>query len=195
LEALRGVYSTFRPKRRPTRQRQIPGDIPGSRTHPSSPSVAAAKARLEKEENEVVTQLLTLEGHESFTQLCASTNMISSGPRLGLFTSFAKVHNSFVRVWKHWLARRADVDALAYNEMQDQDGILWFDISKHVGMCVTVRERQWTGNVPVGEEIPVSYGVEYNELLVRTSHLLLVLEKSVQEQEISGKAVVFGSFG
>jgi hypothetical protein len=34
------------------------------------------------------------------------------------------------------------------------------------------------------------------ELLVRTSHLLFALEKSlVQEDNSSGKAVVFGSFG
>lgn len=155
LEALRGMYSSFRPKRRPVRQRQIPGDIPGSRTH-------AAKLRLEKEEREVVAQLLTLEDHESFTQLCASTNLISSGPRLGLFTSFARVHHSFVRVWKHWLAERAELDAQAYNNTQGEDSILWFDAYKHVGMRVTVREQQWRGNVRADEEIPVSYGVEYN---------------------------------
>jgi hypothetical protein len=34
------------------------------------------------------------------------------------------------------------------------------------------------------------------ELLIRTSHLLFALEKSlVQEDNSSGKAVVFGSFG
>lgn len=34
------------------------------------------------------------------------------------------------------------------------------------------------------------------ELLIRTSHLLLMLEKSmVQEDNTSGQAVVFGSFG
>jgi hypothetical protein len=34
------------------------------------------------------------------------------------------------------------------------------------------------------------------ELFIRTSHLLLVLEKSlVQDDNSSGKAVVFGSFG
>lgn len=34
------------------------------------------------------------------------------------------------------------------------------------------------------------------ELLIRTTHLLLMLEKSMlQEDNSSGKAVVFGSFG
>jgi hypothetical protein len=40
------------------------------------------------------------------------------------------------------------------------------------------------------------YLTSHTELLIRTSHLLLVLEKSmVQEDNSFGKAVVFGSFG
>jgi hypothetical protein len=35
----------------------------------------------------------------------------------------------------------------------------------------------------------------YIVLLVRTSHLLLALEKSLVQDDNSGKAVVFGSFG
>jgi len=44
--------------------------------------------------------------------------------------------------------------------------------------------------------VSVSYEIEYQELVIRTAHLLLTLEKSDnQEENHSGKAVVFGTFG
>jgi len=134
-----------------------------------------------------------------------------------------------VRVWKGWLAERANADAeivmtgereeiieidvtskgkkalhdnVSTNEkdIQADSAILWIDASRHVGLRVRVTEKKWQTNMPIlihaDEEACVSYELEYKELLVRTSHLLLVLEKNAQEQDTnSGKAVVFGSFG
>jgi hypothetical protein len=37
--------------------------------------------------------------------------------------------------------------------------------------------------------------MRHPELLIRTSHLVLMLEKSMMQEDNSGKAVVFGSFG
>jgi len=80
---------------------------------------------------------------------------------------------------------------------QDED-ILWFDLFKHVGLRVNVREKKWSGDTSMllnNEDEVVSYEVEYKELIVRTSHLLLFMEKSLSQQGNStGKAVVFGSW-
>ncbi|TKA57845.1 hypothetical protein B0A49_10607, partial [Cryomyces minteri] len=62
-----------------------------------------------------------------------------------------------------------------------------------------VKERRWRRDNPIlfqsDDEVAVSYSIEYEELLIRTTHLLLKVEKSLlQEHNHSGKAVVFGSF-
>ena len=89
--------------------------------------------------------------------------------------------------------------------------------ARNTGIRFNVSERKLRRDTPIlirnDEDVPVSYDVEYDgelhtfadclqlliaspELLIRTSHLLLMLEKSmVQEDNSSGKAVVFGSFG
>lgn len=95
--------------------------------------------------------------------------------------------------------------------------ILWVSTARNTGIRFNVSERKLRRDTPIlirnDEDVPVSYDVEYDgelhtfadclqlliastELLIRTSHLLLMLEKSmVQEDNSSGKAVVFGSFG
>lgn len=94
--------------------------------------------------------------------------------------------------------------------------ILWVTQSRNSGIRFNVKEKKFRRDAPIliraDEGMPVSYEIEYDgmsfsqllksssnvsaELLVRTSHLLFAFEKSlVQEDNSSGKAVVFGSFG
>ena len=100
----------------------------------------------------------------------------------------------------------------------DDKRILWVSGAKNTGIRFNVKERKLHREAPIlmrnDEDLPVNYEIEYEgrllplyahvtnalinlvELLVRTSHLLLMLEKSMlQEDNASGKAVVFGSFG
>lgn len=100
----------------------------------------------------------------------------------------------------------------------DDQRILWVSTAKNTGIRFNVKERKMRRDAPIlirnDEELPVSYDIEYvgrlqicvkdcdysltciTELLIRTSHLLLTLEKSmVQEDNSTGKAVIFGSFG
>jgi hypothetical protein len=100
----------------------------------------------------------------------------------------------------------------------DDARILWVSSSKNTGIRFNVREKKWRRDAPIliraDEGMPVSFEIEYDgefcpttplypsrtykhaELFIRTSHLLLMLEKSmVQEDNSSAKAVVFGSFG
>lgn len=109
-----------------------------------------------------------------------------------------------------------EVDELDTNP--DDAGLLWVSPAANTGIRFNVKQRKFRRDVPIliraDEDMPVSYEIEYDgtkaqhwydcrkmlirvaELVVRTSHLLLTLEKSlVQEDNSSGKAVVFGSFG
>ncbi|KAF1960748.1 hypothetical protein CC80DRAFT_465030 [Byssothecium circinans] len=222
LGQMRNMYSRFRPYRREleTRGRRVrgpPGDVPGSRTYPGTAQ--------EKLKGETVKQTtLSLEAYELFTQLVAQTNLVKIGPRNGLFSCFVEVEEGVVRVWREWLRKMAErerkgdeaiepVEMLgkgkeAVRELVEEGGrgvddesILWVSTNKDTGIRFNVKERKIRRDAPIlvradEEDVPVSYEIEYDELLIRTSHLLLMLERSlVQEDNTSGKAVVFGSFG
>ncbi|PVH94542.1 hypothetical protein DM02DRAFT_618560 [Periconia macrospinosa] len=228
LGQMRNMYSRFRPHRREldTGGRKVrwpPGDIPGSRTYPGTAQ--------DQFEGESVRQILSLDGHELFTQLVSQTNLVKIGPRNGLFSCFVEVEEGVIRVWREWLrdmaaagsgqgsssavheepvevvgkgkGKEAMHEEVVPEEKKDAEdqSVLWVSTSKHTGIRFKVKERKLRRDVPIliradEEDMPVSYEIEYDEILIRTSHLLLMLEKSlVQEDNSSGKAVVFGSFG
>jgi hypothetical protein len=175
---------------------------------------------------EAVKQLLSLEDYERFTQLCAVTNLVKLGPKNGLFTRFVEVDECVLRVYKSWLRKLsecADEDVMenivAGNANKDKEpvedventqvlsdlsdeGILWMNQAKTTGLRLKVRERKFRRDAPIliradeDEDTPVTFEIEYHELLIQTSHLLLCLEKSfLQDDSNTGKAVVFGTFG
>ncbi|KAJ8116780.1 hypothetical protein OPT61_g1867 [Boeremia exigua] len=218
---MRRMYSRFRPYRRELevggrRVIRRPGDIPGSRTYPGTAQ--------DRYRGDVVKQTVNLEAHELFTQLVTQTNLVKIGPYNGLFSAFVDVEEGVVRVWRKWLSENSakynNVDADVKDEDIEDLGhgseavcevdektlaskdqrILWVSAAKNTGIRFNVKERKLRKDAPIlirnDEDAPVSYDIEYDELLIRTSHLLLMLEKSmVQEDNSSGKAVVFGSFG
>ncbi|KAI9671046.1 MAG: hypothetical protein M1831_005131 [Alyxoria varia] len=82
----------------------------------------------------------------------------------------------------------------------DHPAVLWVNDGRNVGVRFSVRERKWRKDKPIlfqhEEELAVSYEIQFEEVLVRTRHLLMATEKSLLEQQsISGKAVVFGVWG
>ncbi|EDU44209.1 F-box domain containing protein [Pyrenophora tritici-repentis] len=220
LGEMYNMYSRFRPHRRELepgkkRVKPRPGDVPGSRTFPG--------AVQERYEGESVKQTLGLEAHELFTQLVAQTNLVKIGVH-NFFTNFVNIEESVLRVWRDWLretaARGATVNTDVPNEVVEEVGkgkevvrevaeekadledsrILWVSPRKNSGIRFNVRERKLRRDAPIlistDEDMPVTYEIEYDEVLIRTSHLLLMLEQSMlQEDNSSGKAVVFGSFG
>ncbi|KAF2489496.1 hypothetical protein BU16DRAFT_183093 [Lophium mytilinum] len=222
LGELRNLYSRFRPHRReiePARRRvnrHPAGDVPGSRTHPDSSS-AGAGTRADKDD--MVKQILGLESHELFTQLCAVGYIVRNGPRPGIFMAYTEVEEGVVRVWRDWLGKMAKRgnsgssrvgsvgEGYAGQEVNtnttlglDEENLLWVSPAKNTGIRFNIRDRKLRREVPIllhiEEDMPVSYEVEYDELLIRTSHLLLMYEKSLlQRDNSSGKAVVIGSFG
>ncbi|KAF9734550.1 hypothetical protein PMIN06_001245 [Paraphaeosphaeria minitans] len=222
LGDMRKMYSRFRPHRRELeeggRRVRRPGDIPGSRTHPGTTR--------DGYEGDTVKQILSLDGHELFTQLVAQSHLVKIGPRHGLFTYPVEIEEGVIRVWREWLRGMAakgqsveteeqKVEVVGTNkgkapatkvsqadryEVVSDSRILWVSPKNNTGIRFNVKERKLRRDIPIliraDEDMPVSYEIEYDELLIRTSHLVLMLENSlVLDDNTSGKAVVFGSFG
>ncbi|KAF2019477.1 hypothetical protein BU24DRAFT_439597 [Aaosphaeria arxii CBS 175.79] len=205
------------------RQRPHPaGDIPGSRTYDASQSSSSQSSKVIpgtasdlNEGGETVKQTLSLEAHELFTQLVAQTNLVKISEASGIFSCFVDVEEGVVRVWREWLKKASSVlppmstdtstnGSSTRRPVQLDENILWVSPSRNSGIRFNVRERKLLhSHIPIliradepDADLPVSYELEFSELLIRTSHLLLTLEKSmVQEDNTSGKAIVFGSFG
>jgi len=139
-----------------------------------------------------VCQDIHLESHELFSQLCTIANLVKVGPKRGLFLSCVNVGEGILRVWRDWLAQRA-------KEGQEKESeVLWADSKKTVGLRLRVVERETAPPHPplrTGEDPPVSYTLQYEELVIKTTQLLLMVEQSIdQEVNHSGKAIVIGSW-
>lgn len=162
------------------------------------------------------TQDVHLDEGELFTQLCTVTNVVKEGPRHGLFISHVNVSDGVVRVWRDWLARHASKNPSdGSGSPRNEEDILWADPGKNVGLRFRVvpgpAERMPLLTGP-GDDAPVSYVLEYEgehvhvlasdavsrltalvstELLVRSTELLLAVEKSeVHDVAFSSTAII-----
>ncbi|KAI9714651.1 MAG: hypothetical protein M1812_006316 [Candelaria pacifica] len=218
LGQLGGLYSHFRPVRKDpetrVRRPHPAGDVPGHpNTSTSYPSDSSQNSPTEGEE--LVSQNVSLDAHELFSQLCTVTNIVKIGPHRGLFLSIVNVADGVVRIWREWLAERAASytsdkepsvegkggNIQASNLRMDSDiekQTLWVDDRRNAGLVLRVKEKKWRRDNPIlyrDEDVAVSYSIEYEKVLIRTIHLLLMLEQSLlEEANHSGKAIVIGSF-
>jgi len=231
LGKLAGLYSHFRPvlpeeDRLKVRRPHPAGDVPG---HPNTSTWFPGPSQQVPAslDQDLVSIDVHLESHELFSQLCTITNLVKVGPKRGLFLSCVDIGDETIRIFRDWLAERAEnnekhssskepLHDLKKLEIQaDKNAststipdnteveecskrMLWVDKSKNVGLRLRVVEKSYTAN-PIllrrDEDAPVSYVLQYEELVIRTTHLLLNVEKSLfQEKNHSGKAIVFGSF-
>jgi hypothetical protein len=220
VAGLRGLYSHFRPvvqdeNRRPRlryptaaqAQAQAQAQQAAEDGQSSVPEPAAP---------ELVSQALNLDEGELFSQLCTVTNLVKVAPQRGLFLSHVNVSEGVMRVRRDWLAaqaatsdeeREADIhdgssSTSSSSSSRGASGpILWADAEHNVGLRFRVVEQEAQGSfyrrplmVSADEDLPVSYRLEFEELLVRSHRLLLMVEKSeVQEVNDSGKAIVIAS--
>jgi hypothetical protein len=204
---LRGVYSHFRPVEHddnsPPRLRR--------RASSASSSRDGRGAQAQEEGHHRPSIDVYLDDDESFSQLCTTTNLVRMGPKPGLFRSHVNVGEGVVRVWRDWLAARAGSGQAGAGVRDRGDGgggggaggeaILWADAARDVGVRFRVAEKDVPGHMqhPVlvarDEQLPVAYRLEFEELLVRSTTLLVMVEKSeVQEITAEGKAIVLASF-
>ncbi|KAI0204796.1 hypothetical protein F4808DRAFT_412202 [Astrocystis sublimbata] len=189
MEDMNQLYSRFKPflgdeNRRPRARRPTTRVIEGL----EEPLAA-----------EVPSYDVNLDAGDLFAQLCAVTNLVKVGPRRGLFLSIDNVADGVIRVWREWLREQAERCATEQQQVEhtcpSDSSILWIDASKNVGVKFRVLPRE-EAQTPVllsrDEEPPVSYTLEYQELLVRTNRLLLTLEDSEAQQVAHAGAVYFG---
>ena len=164
-------YSHFRPTRKdpePKIYRSHPaGDVPGSRT-----SEAANRFR-KFSERSTVSQNISLEAHELFTQLHFLVAVVQTGPRPGLFLSVENLIDKTQRIFRTWLAERAEAienhKKCASNGVTDElgheaDRMLWIDQNRVVGLRLRVEERKGRKNLPIiyrkDEDQAISYSLE-----------------------------------
>lgn len=93
-------------------------------------------------EEESATVDVTLDSCELFTQLCTITNVVTLGPRRGIFTGHVNVGDGVVRVWRDWLAARAGKEC---THVEEED-VLWADARRDVGIRFRVVEKQDNNN-------------------------------------------------
>jgi hypothetical protein len=137
-----------------------------------------------------------LDEDESFAQLCTITNLVRMGPKPDLFRSHINVSDGVIRVWRDWLAAQASGSSGQEGSGGGEGGILWADAARDVGVRFRVAEKDTPGQqqpvlVASDEQLPVAYRLEFEELLVRSSTLLVMMEAAeVKEVAAEGKAIV-----
>ncbi|RYC59397.1 hypothetical protein CHU98_g6801 [Xylaria longipes] len=152
---------------------------------------------IEEPLTEVPSYDVNLEAGDLFTQLCAVTNLVKVGPRRGLFLSIDNVTDGVIRVWRDWLREQAERSATEQQQVgqrcPDDSSILWIDPYKNVGVRFRVLSREESQTpllISRDEDPPVSYTLEYQELIVRTNKLLLTLEISEAQQIAHAETLV-----
>lgn len=172
---LADLYSRFKPRRADADLSLVrahpAGDVPGSRTSLSDRGFRNSK---DAEQVNLVTQSLSLDAHELFSQLSVTAAWVRLGPRWGIFLSLTDiVEKKTLRVWRDWLARRSEayesserpskVETLGIID-DGSDSILWASPSKTLGLKVRVKEQRWRGDHPIllhkDEDQAVSYLLE-----------------------------------
>ncbi|KAK0643221.1 hypothetical protein B0T16DRAFT_459391 [Cercophora newfieldiana] len=199
LSALGRAYSHFCPvkqeenrrgRRRYPRQAEAQDDGQGSTGSTSK----FAGANSHDELPDAPADTVYLDQGELFSQLCTVTNLVKLGPKPGLFLSHINVNDGLIRVWRDWLAAQATDHSAAA-----QAPILWADTHQTVGVRFRVQQiSQLWENMPLlmeaMDEPPVIYRLVFEELVVRSGRLLLMVEASEkQEVTTSGKAIVIAS--
>ncbi|KAG4437931.1 hypothetical protein IFR05_006601 [Cadophora sp. M221] len=196
LAKLNTLYSHFQPLK-PDSDRRI------VRSHPAGGSFSMPNGLVDQHDR-FVCQNIHLESHELFSQLQTITSLVKVGPKRGLFLSSVNIGDSIMRIWRDWLADRArpvvcsgDGERSGETNKERGDRLRWADNNETVGLRLRVVEREEATPVLVrkDEDPPVSYTLQYEELVIKTTQLLLLVEQSIdQEVNHSGKAVVIGSW-
>ncbi|KAL9122758.1 MAG: hypothetical protein Q9187_000697 [Circinaria calcarea] len=208
----RDLYSHFRPARQETECRVLRSHPAGEAVRLPNPKISlTGDGRLHEEPTkDLVSHDVNLDSHELFSQLCVVTHLVQLGPRSGIFYSIVNIADGVVRIWRKWLAERTKVlkshetsnmddRSSAHPDLDESSRMLWVDSRRNAGLLVRIRERSIRRDVPLllhkDEDPAVSYVMEYEELRIRTAHLLQAVEQAhLEKSNVSGKAMIFGSF-
>ena len=194
LSELRGIYSHFRPVTRTSDR-----SYPPSRCRSTSPGQAVDQLRTQEnnnvqldEESELASQNLFFNAGEQDSHLCTVTNLVKQDLEEDLFLSNVNISEGVARVQRDWLEEesirtvldrgRRDVSLEEHNKR-----IIWVDPrTRNVGLRFRVVKRESVHDTDVDvdadEDGPVSYRLEYEELLIRSNQVLLMTEESIAEE-------------
>lgn len=199
-------YSRFLPSKKEEEQLMQtarPGDIPGSRTHPSSapPSRRFSTGPLEVEQ-------VSMDAHELFSQRCVASYMAKMSARRSVIQSLVDVSDGQIRIFRDWLSKQVKEPAAARStdriHPSEDSSILWVNNSGNsVGIKFRVRDSGARRDNPIlfssEEEVAVSYNLDIEEFIIKTSYLLLKIEQSIVNQHNNAagntRAIVFGTIG
>jgi len=202
-------------------QWRVPGDIPGSRTYtdpntiPNAPGLKDPVCQtVTVDAHDLFSQLSTLAflGKRGHHGLLASIQEVSQGHirvwRHWLSKQCERkswsdgepiaVHHETTTSPVGTGKGRAD-SVVGRLDPRDDPNVLWLNTrDENVGIKFRVKERKWRQSSAVlfasEEEVLVSYVVEFEEIVVRTTHLVLKLEEAeAQVLNQTGKAVIFAS--
>lgn len=177
LKHINGLYSRFRPHRIesevPITYRHPAGDVPGSRTYRDADTTIEVR-----DANDVVSNVVTVDAHDLFSQLTALTYLGKREPSRGLLFSIQEVSEGTIRVWRHWLSRQCESKSWTDGEAvvvhhepsasptgngkgradslinaidpRDDPSVLWINTSgSNVGIKFRVKERKWRRANPI----------------------------------------------
>ncbi|KAJ4855036.1 f-box-like domain-containing protein [Trichoderma breve] len=143
--------------------------------------------------DETAHQEVYLDEGERFSQLCTVTNVVTHGSRPGLFTRHVNISEGVIRVFRHWLSNGATIASSGTFSSNDSR-ILWVDRTKDIGLRFKVTPGPETRGTIFEDEPPVFYNLIYEELIIRTSTLLLAVEEAaVKYVAHSGKDIIIAS--
>lgn len=178
LGRISSLYTRFKPRRKEpdftVTYRHPAGDVPGSRTYRDP---ASADEPEQDDPNDIVSETVTVDAHDLFSQLTAQVYLGKRDPFRGLLFSIQEVSEGTIRVWRHWLSRQCerkswtDGEAVVvhHEPIVDEKGkaradsvvgsavdprrdpcVLWINTSgENVGIKFRVKERKWRRNAPV----------------------------------------------
>jgi hypothetical protein len=113
IERMGNLFSRFRPQHKEPDVRVVrrhpAGDIPGSRTHGASSSGDIARPQSDDDpSNFVVTETVTVDAHDLFSQLTTLAFLGKREASRGLLVSMQEVCEGTIRVWRDWLAKHCE---------------------------------------------------------------------------------------
>ena len=168
LGHLQRLYSRFLPHRKEStqlfQQRAIPGDIPGSRTHPSSSQHQSVR-RLEN--GPLAVETVSLEPHELFSQLKVVTSIVKTNKRDRIISA-VELSEGIIRVKRDWLADQVQANSSNTESIHppQDSSILWVNNCEDcIGIKFKVIQRRLRQDNPIlytsEEEVAVSYDLEF----------------------------------
>ncbi|KAH8691438.1 F-box domain protein [Talaromyces proteolyticus] len=208
LSRLSSVYSRFRPDHITTDQESRSNNVfqpPTGTNGVSENSLTGAHHDVVEANSHISNEIrffkkqISLDEFESFSQLCTMVNLVKVANNSTRLLSALNVEEGVIRIYKDWLreqSKRDHINTDDSNLPDDDEGILWVDTAKNVGLKVRVKERRWNREAPIlihrDEELATTYEVEIEEIRIRTTRLLLTVEQSLAEQQNYFKAIIIG---